>query len=87
MLRVSQTLNFVEHMISSKEKLNKRNKVGMAFTDDGFAMGMFKFSVCQISQRENMGKSMIGEESCKLNELGGNLFCTLLIAATDNVFW
>jgi WASH complex subunit 7 len=29
----------VEHMISSKEKLNKKNKVGAAFTDDGFAMG------------------------------------------------
>jgi len=28
-------------MISSKEKLNKKNKVGAAFTDDGFAMGSF----------------------------------------------
>lgn len=34
------TLNFVEHMISSKEKLNKKNKTGAAFTDDGFAMGI-----------------------------------------------
>jgi len=30
-------------MISSKEKLNKKNKVGAAFTDDGFAMGLFTF--------------------------------------------
>jgi len=30
-------------MISSKEKLNKKNKVGAAFTDDGFAMGSFTF--------------------------------------------
>lgn len=34
-----QTLNFVEHSISCKEKLNKKNKIGAAFTDDGFAMG------------------------------------------------
>lgn len=32
-------MNFVEHSIGSKEKLNKKNKVGAAFTDDGFAMG------------------------------------------------
>lgn len=34
------TLNFVEHMILSKDKISKRNKVGAAFTDDGFAMGI-----------------------------------------------
>ncbi|XP_073949461.1 strumpellin and WASH-interacting protein isoform X2 [Choristoneura fumiferana] len=34
------TLNFVEHMILSKDKMSKRNKVGAAFTDDGFAMGI-----------------------------------------------
>ncbi|XP_041059183.1 WASH complex subunit 4 isoform X2 [Carcharodon carcharias] len=34
------TLNFVDHSISCKEKLNKKNKVGAAFTDDGFAMGV-----------------------------------------------
>ncbi|XP_032078057.1 WASH complex subunit 4 [Thamnophis elegans] len=33
-------LNFIEHSISCKEKLNKKNKVGAAFTDDGFAMGV-----------------------------------------------
>lgn len=37
-----QTLNFVEHSISCKEKLNKKNKSGAAFTDDGFAMGKFQ---------------------------------------------
>ncbi|XP_013187252.1 WASH complex subunit 4 [Amyelois transitella] len=34
------TLNFVEHMILSKDKMTKKNKVGAAFTDDGFAMGV-----------------------------------------------
>ncbi|CAL1541419.1 unnamed protein product [Lymnaea stagnalis] len=34
------TINFVEHSISCKEKMNRKNKVGAAFTDDGFAMGV-----------------------------------------------
>ncbi|XP_026732679.1 WASH complex subunit 4 [Trichoplusia ni] len=34
------SLNFVEHMILSKDKMSKKNKVGAAFTDDGFAMGV-----------------------------------------------
>ncbi|KAF7702037.1 WASH complex subunit 4 [Silurus meridionalis] len=34
------TVNFVEHSISCKENLNKKNKSGAAFTDDGFAMGV-----------------------------------------------
>ncbi|CAI9722200.1 Hypothetical predicted protein [Octopus vulgaris] len=34
------TLNFVEHSMSCKEKLNRKNKDGAAITDDGFAMGL-----------------------------------------------
>nr|XP_002122062.1 WASH complex subunit 4 [Ciona intestinalis] len=34
------TINFVEHTISCKEKMSKKNKVGASFTDDGFAMGL-----------------------------------------------
>ncbi|KAL5013534.1 hypothetical protein ScPMuIL_007804 [Solemya velum] len=34
------TVNFVEHSISCKEKMSRKNKVGAAFTDDGFAMGL-----------------------------------------------
>ena len=35
-----QTLNFVEHSMHCKEKMNKKNKVGAGFTDDGFVMGV-----------------------------------------------
>ncbi|KPI92659.1 WASH complex subunit 7 [Papilio xuthus] len=34
------TLNFVEHMILSKDKMSKKNKAGAAFTDDGFSVGV-----------------------------------------------
>ncbi|XP_053377942.1 WASH complex subunit 4-like isoform X3 [Mercenaria mercenaria] len=34
------TVNFIEHSISCKEKMNRKNKIGAAFTDDGFAMGL-----------------------------------------------
>ncbi|ROT68592.1 putative WASH complex subunit 7-like [Penaeus vannamei] len=34
------TVNFVEHIIAAKDNINKKNKSGAAFTDDGFAMGI-----------------------------------------------
>jgi len=34
------TLNFVEYSMGVKEKMNKKNKVGAGFTDDGFVMGV-----------------------------------------------
>ena len=34
------TLNYVEQMMNGKEKINKKNKAGATFTDDGFSMGV-----------------------------------------------
>ncbi|XP_065673596.1 WASH complex subunit 4 isoform X2 [Hydra vulgaris] len=34
------TLNFVEHSMNCKEKVNKKNKIGATFTEDGFVMGV-----------------------------------------------
>ena len=41
-----QTIAFVEHMISSKDRITKKNKEGAAFTDDGFAMGAWALLHC-----------------------------------------
>lgn len=34
------TLSFVDNALSNKEKIFKKNQIGAAFTDDGFAMGL-----------------------------------------------
>lgn len=36
-----QMVNFVEHCVTCKERIQKKNSTGeVLFTDDGFAMGM-----------------------------------------------
>ena len=45
---VLQTVNFVEHSISCKEKMNRKNKVGAAFTDDGLAMGNYTSVITKV---------------------------------------
>ncbi|CAG9826231.1 unnamed protein product [Diabrotica balteata] len=34
------TVNYIEHSLNCKERLNKRNKTEYTFTDDGFALGL-----------------------------------------------
>ena len=34
------TVNYIEHISTSKEKIFKKNLDGAAFTDDGFSMGL-----------------------------------------------
>ncbi|KAJ8941034.1 hypothetical protein NQ318_015510 [Aromia moschata] len=36
------TINFIEHSLNCKEKLNKKNKANCAFTDDGFALVLWE---------------------------------------------
>lgn len=35
----SLTINYINHIVTEKEKVCKRSKNGMIFTDDGFAIG------------------------------------------------
>lgn len=45
------TINFVEHCLTCKDKLHKKNREGAAFTDDGFAMGRCNCNADLIGNR------------------------------------
>ena len=45
------TVNYVEHMIAAKEKINKNNFNGAAFTDDGLPMGKLVLSTTLLKCR------------------------------------
>ena len=51
-----QTLNYVEYVMSAKEKMSKKNKQGAIFTDDGFAMGESSDRVWSLWGRERERK-------------------------------
>lgn len=34
------TINFIDHILTAKDKMTKKNKEGAIFTDDGFAIGL-----------------------------------------------
>ena len=51
-------MNYIEHSISCKEKMSRRNKVGAAFTDDGFAMGEDSMHGVYIAENESYTVSL-----------------------------
>ena len=61
-------------MLSCKEKLNKKNKVGAAFTDDGFVMG--KICSAVITAKHSLVLDKMSSLS-RVPELKIDFFATL----------
>lgn len=55
------TINFVEHLLSCKERLFKKNQANGAFTDDGFALGLAY--IIELLDQENRLNSLHWFES------------------------
>jgi WASH complex subunit 7 len=58
-------LNYVEYIISAKDKLGRKNKAGAAFTDDGFAMGLAY--ILKLLDQYNTFDSLHWFKSCKVH--------------------
>lgn len=69
------TINYIENILIAKDKLNKKNKEGALFTDDGFPMGVIyvlklldQISEYQSLNWNNSVKMKIKAEKVKIDE-------------------
>ena len=74
------TINYIEYILIGKDKLNKKNKEGGIFTDDGFPMGIIYILklLDQITDFNSLNwynsiKTKVNEEKEKIADQRANL--------------